>query len=64
MLFNAAGTAVDTVNVPEMTNNMSYSRMDAESWQATQDYTPGRANTPENHATFVTPMAESPLEIT
>lgn len=64
MLFNAAGTAVDTVNIPEMTNNMSYSRMDAESWQVTGDYTPGLANTYENHATFVTPMAESPLEIT
>lgn len=64
MLFNAAGTAVDTVNVPDMTNNMSYSRVDAETWTVTADYTPGLANTAENHATFVTPMAESPLEIT
>ena len=64
MLFNAAGTAVDTVNVPDMTNNQSYSRVDTENWQVTMDYTPGLANTSENHATFVTPMAESPLQVT
>ena len=63
MLFNPAGTAVDSVNLPEMENNASYIRVDANSWEVTSDYTPGLANTRENHASFRDVLLESPVEI-
>ena len=64
MLFNASGTAVDSVNVPSLDNNMSYARVDSASWEITADYTPGLANTAENHKSFADVMIESPLMVT
>ena len=64
MLFNAHGTAVDSVNIPDLQNNISYSRIDASQWEISADYTPGLANTAENHATFTDVIVDSPLVVT
>ena len=64
MLFNAHGTAVDTVNVPDLQNNISYSRIDGNNWEATAEYTPGLSNTPENHASLNAVVVDSPLRVT
>ncbi len=63
MLFSAAGTAVDSVNVPDLQNNESYMRVDVGTWKVTGEYTPGLENTSENHKSFETVMIESPIEI-
>ena len=49
MLFNPHGTAVDSVNIPDLDNNISYARIDASTWERSAEYTPGLANTSENH---------------
>lgn len=64
MLFTSAGTAVDSVNVPDLENNQSYMRVDDTTWTVTSEYTPGLANTSENYKSFETVMIESPVEIT
>jgi hypothetical protein len=63
MLFTSAGTAVDSVNAPDLENNQSYMRVDETTWTATAEYTPGLANTSENFKSFETVMIESPVEI-
>ena len=64
MLFNESGTAIDSVNVPDLANNESYMRADTSTWEKTSDFTPGLANSPENHASLTTIAVESPIEIT
>jgi len=64
MLFNAHGTAVDSVNIPDLLNNISYARVDASNWEISADYTPGLANTAENHATFTDVLVDSPVRVT
>ena len=64
MLFNASGTAVDSVNVPSLQNNMSYSRVDELNWEITANYTPGMANTKENHDSITDVTVESPIIVT
>ena len=64
MLFNASGTAVDSVNVPSLTNNVSYARTDDMQWEATAYYTPGMANTRENHESITQATVESPITVT
>ncbi|MGI6239957.1 MAG: lamin tail domain-containing protein [Christensenellales bacterium] len=63
MLFNAQGTAIDSVNIPELANNIAYERIDEQAWESTAAFTPGLPNTAENHQTFQTVMLESPIEI-
>ena len=43
-LFNAAGEAIDSVEVPALQGNQSYALMNGV-WQATDQYTPGYENT-------------------
>jgi len=64
MLFNPSGTAVDSVNVPSLQNNTSYSRIDELNWEITADYTPGMANTAENHASITDVTVASPIMVT
>ncbi len=52
MLFNAAGTAVDTANVPELRRNEVYRRM-GDAWEVSPEYTPGMENTHENYQTLL-----------
>ena len=53
MLFNPSGTAVEAINVPAMERNSAYSKDESGAWEITTAYTPGLANTPENHRTLV-----------
>lgn len=53
MLFNPSGTAVESVNVPAMEKNAVYAKDSSGAWQMSGEYTPGMANTAENHATLV-----------
>ncbi len=64
MLFSARGTAVDSVNVPDLQNNESYMRVDDATWSVTSEYTPGLLNTSENYKSLAVVMVESPVEIT
>ena len=64
MLFNAADTAVDTVNLPAMDSNASYARQDDGSWSVTRKSTPGEPNTEEGYLRLTTAAAESSVEIT
>ena len=64
MLFNAHGTAVDSVNIPDLENNISYVRIDASEWERTAEYTPGLPNTAENHASLKDVTVESPVMVT
>lgn len=63
MLFSSTGTAIDSINVPDLQNNESYAYADDGTWTVTDEYTPGLANTSENHRSFETVMVESPIEI-
>ncbi|MBQ4090027.1 MAG: lamin tail domain-containing protein [Clostridia bacterium] len=64
MLFNPHGTAVDSVNIPDLENNISYARIDASAWERSAEYTPGLANTPENHKAFTDVLIDSPIMVT
>ena len=64
MLFNPTGTAVDSVNIPGLANNTVYSRVDSLTWEITSEYTPGMANTSENHASITDVTVESPVQVT
>lgn len=65
ILFNPAGTAVQTLNVPEMTANQSYADFDG-SFSVTDKPTPMLDNTPENYELIhsLRKVAESPIKIT
>lgn len=64
LLFNPKGTAVDSVNIPELSENQVYARTGSDSWDVSYDFTPGLGNTPENHLSFEQIAADSPVEIT
>lgn len=63
MLFNAGGTAVDTVNIPALGADQSYARMDAYTWQNCATATPGLSNTAESYQTLHQPAEYSPIII-
>lgn len=52
MLFNAKGTAVDTVNIPELRKNSVYRQVDGV-WEVSTEYTPGMENTYENYVSLI-----------
>ena len=63
-LLNADGARVDAVDVPGLERNFVYRRdQQTGAWGASGDYTPGMANTLENHLSFDVGSVESPLVI-
>lgn len=64
MLFNASGTAIDSVNFPAMTADMSYARQDQSTWTVSSMATPGLDNTAENYTALHQPRTDSGVEIT
>lgn len=63
MLFNAGGSAVDTVNVPALTADQSYARMGDYTWQVCATATPGLSNTEESYRALRQPIGTSPVII-
>ena len=64
MLFNANGTAIDTVNLPAVTRNCSYARMDTSSWVESNMPTPGMPNSEESYRALHEPRSDSPVILT
>lgn len=63
MLFNSSDTAVDTLNVPALTRDHSYARIDASTWEESAMPTPGLANTDENYRALNEAATDSPVII-
>ena len=65
ILFNAAGKAIQTVQVPEMTANQVYAERNG-GWEVTIEYTPQLANTTENYQLLRSnrKVVDSPIYIT
>lgn len=59
MLFNSAGVAVDTVNIPAITRNHSYARISASQWAETEKCTPGVENTDAGYLSLTTVTVSS-----
>ena len=64
MLFNAGGTAIDTVNVPALSADQSYVRVDVAQWQQCSTPTPGLPNTEEGYRALTEPAGDSPVVVT
>lgn len=64
MLFSASGTAVDSVNFPAMSADMSYARQDQSTWKVSSMATPGLDNTAENYTALHQARTDSGIEIT
>jgi len=64
MLFNASGTAIDSVNFPAMTADMSYVRQDQSVWSVSSMATPGMENTVESYTALHQIRTDSGVEIT
>ncbi len=63
-LYDAEGARVDVVDVPGLERNFVYRRdQQTGAWGASGDYTPGLANTLENHLSLDVEAADSPLVI-
>lgn len=52
-MFNPAGYAIDSVELPTMNTNESYARMEDGSFELTDQYSPGYANTEDGHVTYL-----------
>lgn len=63
MLFNAGGSAVDTVNIVALNADQSYARMDTYTWQKCDEPTPSLANTRESYLELQQPVEGSPVVI-
>ena len=63
MLFNAHGTAIDTVNIVALPPDQSYIRRDTRSWEISDTPTPALANTQENYQMLHQPVEGSPVVI-
>ena len=65
VLFNPNNTAVQTLNVPEMSANQSYAEIGGE-WTVTDEATPGLSNTSESYHLLHDnrEVSDSPIEIT
>ena len=63
MLFNAGGTAIDTVNIPSLTGDHSYMRVDNSHWEVSDKPTPGAGNTDENYLAMKQKADYSPVVI-
>ena len=63
MLFNQADVAVDTVNIPALEQNTVYARTGPETWDVSNQPTPGRMNTDEDYRALTTISGTSPVTI-
>lgn len=63
MLFNDADVAVDTVNIPALSENMAYVRVDRDHWTISEQPTPGMLNTEENYRTLTSVVQSSPIQL-
>lgn len=63
MLFNDADVAVDTVNLPELSENTAYVRVDRNTWRASEQTTPGMLNTEENYRAMTSVVQNSPIQL-
>lgn len=61
MLFNAGGTAIDTVNIPALGGDQAYVRRDTSLWEAATPATPGAENTEAGYQSLQAPMENSPV---
>ena len=52
-MFNPAGYAIDSVELPTLNTNESYARMEDGSFEVTSMYSPGYPNTEEGHVTYL-----------
>lgn len=64
MLFNAGGTAIDTVNIPALEGDQAYVRRDTAVWEVASPATPGVENTEEGYRRLQTPVADSSVILT
>lgn len=64
MLFNASGTAIDSVNFPAMAADMSYVRQDQSVWSASNMATPGLSNGAESYTALHQVRTDTGVEIT
>lgn len=64
MLFNAGGTAMDTVNIPALASDHSYVRKDRSAWEISSLPTPGMANTVEAYRALTEPADDAPVILT
>lgn len=64
LLFNAGGTAIDTVNIPALEADVSYVRKDVAHWETSSMPTPGMPNTEEGYRALSQPDDDSPILIT
>lgn len=63
MLFNDADVAVDTVNIPALSENTAYVRVDRNTWTASEQVTPGMLNTDENYRAMTSVVQDSPVQM-
>ena len=63
MLFNPAGTAIDTVNIPPLHLDSSYARISTNGWEESYMPTPGVENTEEAYRALAQPAADSPVVV-
>lgn len=65
ILYNDAGSALQSLNVPEMTANQSYAEIDGV-WTVTNEPTPQLPNTHENYVLLRSSrkITESPIQVT
>lgn len=52
-MFNPAGFAIDSVEIPTLNTNESYARMEDGSFEITSLYSPGYPNTEDGHVTYL-----------
>ena len=64
ILFNRKGSAIDAVNYPAMSSDMSYERVETSVWAVTLTPTPGYPNTDEGYALLHAPRTDAGVEIT
>ena len=64
MLFNNADVAVDTVNLPALSENTAYVRQSRTAWAASAQSTPGLMNTEENYRALTTVAQGSAVQLT
>ena len=62
-LRDASGALADSVDVPALSRNHVYQRGEDGAWENSDYYTPGLANTLENHLGFDAETVESPLVV-
>lgn len=63
MLFNAADVAVDTVNIPQLSDGEVYARADRDTWTVSAQTTPGLLNTEENYRVLTSVVQDSPIRL-